>query len=339
MLHGIVKKAFKMLVSTLGDPFSINCEALANVLLPRATRLPVLLIGSRWQFDFQCAELKVKSSYAMVDDERGVKGAGIYLLDPAPTIGNKRPQELSDQERGQLMVAALRAVPKRYEGRMAVLTCPINKRLASTAGFQFPGQTEFFEDHWRSSAVMLLAGPRLRVALITNHLALRDVPGSLSVEGIARKLSILSEGVKQLFGIHEPKIGVCALNPHAGDGGLFGDEEGRLIGPAIEKARGICKAKISQPLPADTAFHRAIKGEFDVVVAMYHDQGLGPLKTVHFYDSVNVSLGLPYLRVSPDHGPATDLYRSGTANFDSFEQAAALCEAWLGDHHIGGASQ
>ena len=180
---------------------------------------------------------------------------------------------------------------------------------------------------------MLLAGPKLRVGLATNHLPLKDVPKAMTQPLILRKLAIFAEGLRNIYGITHPKIAVCGLNPHCGDRGLFGSEEIEIIRPAIEAFQNnFAWTTVSGPLPADTVFHSAAQGLFDGVLAMYHDQGLGPLKTIHFDTAVNVSVGLRNLRVSPDHGPAASLYGKGTASMKSFTAAFDLCEKWLEQH-------
>ena len=219
----------------------------------------------------------------------------------------------------------------RAETPLAVVTGPIDKYAAKCAGYSFPGQTEFFADLWQTPAIMILAGPQLRVGLATNHLALRDVPGSLTQRLIVDKLLLLSQSMREIYGIATPRIAVCGLNPHASDQGLFGDEEARVIVPAITEARLHLgkSATLVGPVPADTAFYFGYKGEFDCVLAMYHDQGLGPLKTVHFDNAVNISGGLRHFRVSPDHGPASDLYLRGRASPASLVQAINLAVSYL----------
>ena len=326
-----------MLICTLGDPLSINCEAVIKTVLPISVRRPVVIIGSKWQLEHQAAQLGLElPEIAVLQHPGDARFPGVFLLDSLPTIGHEEPHSLSPRDRGNLMKAALNSVPTDLEGiRFAVLTAPINKACAASAGFDFPGQTEFFEHHWRGESVMLLAGPKLRVALATNHLPIAKVPESLSEDLIVRKLKTLCFGLTRVFGIDKPRVAVCGLNPHCGDGGLFGQEDIEIIAPAVADAqKQLPWASISGPIPADTAFYRAYQGQFDAVLAMYHDQGLGPLKIVHFDDAVNVTLGLKHLRVSPDHGPAADLYGTGRASLASFRSAVALCERWL-DQTLG----
>ncbi|MCX6118271.1 MAG: 4-hydroxythreonine-4-phosphate dehydrogenase PdxA [Proteobacteria bacterium] len=243
---------------------------------------------------------------------------------------NEDPRNLSLEERGQCSVLALESVPKEMNAKFAVLTCPIDKHNAHKAGFQFSGQTEFFENLWNEKGIMILAGPQLRVGLTTNHMALKDVPAVLDSNLVSVKICLMAESLKKVFGIDRPRIAVCGLNPHCSDGGLFGDEEQNIILPAILGSKlKAAYASIQGPIPADTAFYRAYKGEFDGVLAQYHDQGLGPLKLVHWDTAVNVTGGLRYLRVSPDHGPAADLFGKNQASIKSFAAALELCKNWL----------
>ncbi len=196
----------------------------------------------------------------------------------------------------------------------AVVTCPITKEGLKAAGVPFPGHTEFLA-HLCGGAevVMMLAGDRLRVALVTIHVALRRALELLSPEIIEKTIRITDAFFRKFMGTASPRIAVAGLNPHAGEGGLFGDEETMIIAPAVAACRnGGIDAR--GPYPPDTIFHRAFRGEFDVVVAMTHDHGLIPLKLVHFEDGVNVTMGLPIIRTSVDHGTAYDIAGTGTAN-------------------------
>jgi len=160
---------------------------------------------------------------------------------------------------------------------------------------------------------MMLAGPRLRVVLATTHLALAEVPRRLSAEQIAFVAQLVSRELRERWGIASPRIAVCGLNPHAGEGGIFGDEEARIVAPAIAQARA-AGVDATGPHPADGLFPRAVRGDCDAVVALYHDQGLIPAKLLDFAETVNVTLGLPFPRTSPDHGTADDIAWQGKAD-------------------------
>jgi 4-hydroxythreonine-4-phosphate dehydrogenase len=196
----------------------------------------------------------------------------------------------------------------------AVVTCPITKEGLKHAGVSHPGHTEFLAQLCGGAeVVMMLAGDRLRVALATIHVALRRALELLSPEVIEKTIRITDDFFRKYMGTVAPRIAVAGLNPHAGEGGLFGDEETTMIAPAIAACRG-SGIDATGPWPPDTIFRRAWRGEFDVVVAMTHDHGLIPLKLVHFEDGVNVTMGLPILRTSVDHGTAYDIAGKGTAS-------------------------
>jgi 4-hydroxythreonine-4-phosphate dehydrogenase len=221
------------------------------------------------------------------------------------------------------VIEAIRAAARDcMAGRIdAMVTGPISKEVIGRAGYAYPGHTELLEElAGEGRAVMMLVGGRLRVALATIHCALRDVPGRLSTEGLLEILHVLHRDLRARFGIPAPRIAVCGLNPHAGEGGRFGDEEQRVIGPAVERAVAAGIAA-SGPHAADSLFHRAVQGEFDVVLGMYHDQALGPLKVHAFGRAVNVTLGLPLVRTSVDHGTAFDLAGRGAADAGSMIEA------------------
>ncbi|MFQ5514379.1 MAG: 4-hydroxythreonine-4-phosphate dehydrogenase PdxA [Myxococcota bacterium] len=210
-------------------------------------------------------------------------------------------------------------------GELDVLvTAPISKELLAEAGFPYPGHTELLAELCsRGRAVMLLVGGTLRVALATIHCPLREVPGRLTCGGLAETLGILDRDLRTRFGVQSPRIAVCGLNPHAGEGGRFGDEEVQVIEPAIATVRDDA-IDARGPFPADSLFHRAAEGEFDAVLAMYHDQGLAPLKLHAFGRAVNVTLGLPLLRTSVDHGTAFSLAGQGRADPGSMIEAIRL---------------
>jgi 4-hydroxythreonine-4-phosphate dehydrogenase len=176
---------------------------------------------------------------------------------------------------------------------------------------------------------MMLASDKLRVVLVTTHLPLRDVPSVLSVERIVRTARVTTEGLRAWFGIMNPRLALCALNPHAGDGGRFGQEDEELLTPAAREAG------IAGPFPADTVFVRAMRGEFDAVLAPYHDVGMTAIKVAAFGRAVNVTLGLPFPRTSPDHGTAFDIAGTGRADASSMRKALELAIALAGRNARG----
>jgi 4-hydroxythreonine-4-phosphate dehydrogenase len=219
----------------------------------------------------------------------------------------------------------LRAVDLALSEKIAaVVTAPISKAAMHLGGYHYPGHTELLAEKCQTSDyAMMLAGGDFRVVLATIHCPIREVPGRLNQAELVRFFSLTSRSLVSDFGISRPVLGVAALNPHAGERGLFGDEEAEIIAPAITAVRDQ-NVKVIGPLPADTIFVRHQRGEFDAVVVMYHDQGLIPLKLLHFGDAVNVTLGLPIIRTSVDHGTAYDLAGTGRADPGSLKAALSL---------------
>jgi 4-hydroxythreonine-4-phosphate dehydrogenase len=211
-----------------------------------------------------------------------------------------------------------------------MVTGPISKASLNLAGYRYPGHTELLADRTGATEVaMMLAGGKFRVVLATIHCALADVPELISTEALIRLFTLTCSSLQRDFGISKPSLGVAALNPHASEGGLFGDEEKEVIIPAVLEARGRGLA-VSGPFPADTLFWRHAQGEFDAICAMYHDQGLIPLKLLHFMDAVNVTLGLPIIRTSVDHGTAYDLAGEGRAHPGSLKAAIFMAAEMAG---------
>ncbi|NID15891.1 4-hydroxythreonine-4-phosphate dehydrogenase PdxA [Luteibacter yeojuensis] len=205
----------------------------------------------------------------------------------------------------------------------AVVTGPVQKSSINEAGIPFSGHTEFFAERASADVVMMLASPDLRVTLATTHLPLSAVPAAITPALLERTLRIVGSALASQFGIAHPRIAVLGLNPHAGEGGHMGREEIETIGPLLERLRGEAMDLLG-PLPADTAFVPAMRGRYDAVLAMYHDQALPVLKSEAFDSTVNVTLGLPFIRTSVDHGTALDLAGTGKASPASLFAAARL---------------
>lgn len=216
--------------------------------------------------------------------------------------------------------AIARAVQLALAGEVdGIVTAPIDKFALLQGGYDYPGHTEMLAELTHSRVAMMLASDKLRVVLATTHIALRDVPEALTRDAIESAAQVTRDGLRDWFGIASPRIALCALNPHAGDHGRFGDEDDRLLAPAARESG------LLGPFPADTVFVRAIRGEFDAVIAPYHDVGMTAIKVASFGSAVNVTLGLPFPRTSPDHGTALDIAGRDIANPSSFIAATRLC--------------
>jgi len=236
------------------------------------------------------------------------------------------------QPTGEGALVAWAAMERAAEGCKrgefaGVVTGPVSKERLARIGYPFPGQTEFFAARWGGEPVMAFCGGKLRVVLATWHVPLEHVARMLGPHLLLRTVAAARD-LCRAEGIATPRIGVCGLNPHAGEGGLIGREEINLINPALEKLRGKFPG-LSRCEPGDTLFGRALRGEFDVVIAMYHDQGLAPLKVIDFDEAVNVTLGLPHIRTSPDHGTAFGIAGQGVASATSFSNAVAAARRLL----------
>ena len=282
------------LAVTVGDPRGIGPEVVAKALAP-GIDADVALIGP--------------------DDLIGDIPAGLRI--GVGSLGNPPSEAVAGRLSGVAVETAAQMALRREVD--AIVTGPVNKAALHAAGYPYPGLTEFLA-HLAGDAdvAMLLAAGPLRVALVTTHLPLRDVPSRLTTEGVVRVGRIAAAGLTRWWGIAAPRLAVCAVNPHAGEGGLFGDEDDRILRPAA-KTLGA-----AGPLPADTVFVRALRGEFDAVLAPYHDVGMTAVKVAGFGKGVNVTLGLPFLRTAPDHGTAFDIAGQNKADAGSMRTALEL---------------
>lgn len=322
-----------MIYITLGDPYSINIEILAKCFdILGDLKSQTAIIGSYWHWQHQLNELDYCLSFPMKVVKTLNAQASLHHNLIFWDIGDKKLEKPADQmtdfERGLLAYKALKTLQGLPLAHSALITLPIDKAAANASGFSFPGQTEYCESLDQNSGIMILAGPKLRVGLVTNHEALRDVSDSINGNLIFDKLQLFNTSLKSIFNKSHPKIAVTGLNPHCSDNGMFGHEEKEVLEPAITKARMV-GINVTGPLPADSVFYNAYNGEFDGVLAMFHDQGLGPLKTVHFFDAVNITGGLSFFRGSPDHGPAQNLYLRKSARADSLRELIGYVKEYL----------
>ena len=278
---------------TVGDPRGIGPEVVAKALAdPRVSeRCDVVVIGP--------------------------EGAGVEV---AESIGHWRAGSDAALAGTLSGLAIERAVQMAQAGDVeGIVTAPIDKSALLAGGYDFPGHTEMLGALTGSSVAMMLASDKLRVVLATTHIPLRSVTENLSAASIIEAARITRNGLQTWFGIASPRIALCALNPHAGDGGRFGSEDTKILEPAARAAG------IDGPFPADTVFVRAMRGEFDAVIAPYHDVGMTAIKVASFGNAVNVTLGLPFPRTSPDHGTALDIAGQDRADPSSMIAATLLC--------------
>ena len=314
------------LALTLGDPAGIGSEiALAAWASGRVTQ-PFFLIGD----PAHLGPLATRAGVPLAEIASPEAAAALFAraLPVLPlTLPAAAPPGRPDPANAPAVVAAIdRAVALVQAGAAAaVVTNPINKKaLKDGTGFRFPGHTEYLA-HLGGVArpVMMLVSPELRVVPVTIHIALAEVPGALTAELIEETARITAQALIRDFGIARPRLAVAGLNPHAGEQGAMGREEIEIIAPALERLRGE-GLEISGPLPADTMFHAQARARYDVALTMYHDQGLIPLKALDFARGVNVTLGLPFIRTSPDHGTAYDIAGTGQADPTSLIEALNL---------------
>ncbi len=309
-----------MLALTMGEPAGIGAEIAVKAWLARnEVRLPsFFLIDDPERVDALAQEIGLAAPIVRID---GPEDAAANFPSALPVL----PIELDapvtpghpSRANARAVIAAIDlAVELAQAGRVeGLVTNPIRKQTLYGVGFDYPGHTEYLADLAGEGVVpvMMLACPGLRVVPVTIHLPLAEAVAALETETIVAKAMIVWRGLRQDFGIAEPRLEVAALNPHAGEGGALGTEETAIIQPAIEilRDRGV---DVTGPSPADSLFHESARAAYDAVMCMYHDQALIPLKTLNFEQGVNITLGLPFVRTSPDHGTALGIAGTGKAN-------------------------
>ena len=314
----------------MGDPAGIGPEVIVKALAGKAlSRLcrPVV-IGSRSVMEETIQSLRLGLKVVPLGNPRELspKANQMMVLDPLDKPIDRFELGLATPETGAASVAFIKkGVDLALAGQIdGIVTAPINKEAINMAGFHYPGHTELLADLTQSAEVgMMIVGGPLKIMFTTTHVAIRNLSSVLTTDRIAKAIRLAHLGLRDYFGIAKPKIGVAALNPHAGEHGLFGDEEDVTILPAVRQAR-TAGIDASDPMPADTLFGKAAKGAYHGIVAMYHDQGLIPLKLVAFGTCVNVTVGLPIIRTSVDHGTAYDIAGKGVADPGSLLEAVKL---------------
>ncbi len=308
------------LVITLGDPSGIGPEITAKALSCLKPKTEIIVVGDKWVFNKVCKAARIAGNIRFIDlnnvSRRNFSFGKIkseygrasieYLEKAMELIGNKEAD--------------------------ALVTCPISKQSASLSGFAYSGHTEYLLAKTQSEySVMMLLNNYLKMSLVTTHIPISEVPSRINKQKIIKTIILTHRSLKKLFGIKNPRVVVCGVNPHASDNGLIGDEENKIIKPALSLVKKSLKG-IEGPMPCDTAVAKAMQGYYDAVIAMYHDQALIPLKLSDPKSGVNITLGLPFVRTSPLHGTAFDIAGSAKADPSSLVQAiklAAICQSNL----------
>jgi len=319
---------------TMGDPTGIGPEIIVKILSDKSTFhfcRPIVL-GDRKIME---RAIRLLNSTLKINEiknvgEREYRNGRLNLLNLSNINLNEIDYGLPSIECGKAMVKYVEeAVKLTLDSKIdAITTAPISKKAISDAGYTYPGHTELLAElAGCKQYVMMLAGERLKVVLVTIHCPLKEVFHLLTMERILTTIKVTHHTLIDFFDEKKPKIAVAALNPHAGEGGLFGKEEEGIILPAIRQAQGL-GIEVEGPLSPDTLFYHAAQGAYSAVISMYHDQGLIPLKLLHFEDAVNITLGLPLIRTSVDHGTAYDIAGTGKAKplslFNALKLAARM---------------
>lgn len=331
-------KPRQTIVITMGEPKGIGPEIIIKALTsPHIQNLlpgfNFLIIGSaktlsqtaqKLNINFNPIKLSTPTIPSQTSDN-------IFLFEPSPYVyGLSEPENASESRNGlEYIISAVKILQaNKYN---ALVTAPVSKQAIQETGYSFVGHTELLAQKTLSRKVtMMFVAPKLKVSLVTTHIAYKKLLLYLTTEKILSAIEQTEEGLRKYFGVSQPRIAVCGLNPHSGEGKTFGREENTIIKPAIELARRrkiICEG----PFPADSIFYRTMQNNpdnhsvgFDAVVALYHDQGLIPIKTLSFFEAVQVTLGLPFIRTSPAHGVGFDIADKGIANPASMIEAIKL---------------
>lgn len=317
----------KRLAITIGDPGGVGPEITVRAVLSpevQACCRPIIIgDGIVMEEALKLVNASVKIRFVEIPDETIPSPDFIEMIDMQMLSDFEKGRATSEGGKacaGYIRRATEFALDNKVDG---IVTAPISKEALKMAGIKWPGHTEMLAELTATeNFTMMLVGGPLRVILVTIHTSIKSVPGMITKKNILRTIRLAKKACEML-GIERPRIGVAALNPHAGEAGIFGNEEIKNIVPAMDDAKkeGI---PVAGPFPPDTIFNKAYKGEFDIVVCMYHDQGLIPLKMIAFDIGVNVTIGLPFVRTSPDHGTAYDIAWKGIADSSSMIEAIKL---------------
>jgi 4-hydroxythreonine-4-phosphate dehydrogenase len=316
------------LVLTPGEPASIAPEITAKAWDALKTGPSFCVIGD---IEYLKSRGGIYKRVEKIADATAVFKSAIPVLHrplPSPSIAGK----LNSKNSPWVIAAIEEAVALCGSGEAAgMVTNPIQKEILYDVGFKFQGHTDFLASLTHSKEVMMLVGEGLRAVPITVHIPLSDVPKTLTTEAIVAQGNIVAEALQTYFGIAHPRLAVTGLNPHAGENGAMGHEDQSIVAPGVAQLRagGLI---VLGPLPADTAFHPEARATYDAILCMYHDQALIPVKTLDFHGGVNVTLGLPFIRTSPDHGTALSLAGTGKANPSSLIAAIKLAFSMTRNH-------
>ena len=320
---------------SMGDPAGIGPEIIAKALIePEIRDLAVYVIvgdsdvisGSFERFSNgtdQIVHLTNSREDVILDEDR------INILDPDPLLKVPFRAGVPTEEGARKTLDSITFAATMLQNdvgftRKAMVTAPVNKSEIARVSPGFIGHTEYLRDFFAASSItMVLIGEKLCVVPVTRHIPVKDVARALTQDVILENMKNVLRYKKIISGKDEPAIGVCALNPHSGENGTIGREEIDIITPAVEETKKLY-SNITGPVPADVAFYKALKGQFDIVIAMYHDQGLGPFKMIDFDNGVNMTLGLGQIRTSPDHGTAYDIAGKDIASAESMGCAISL---------------
>jgi 4-hydroxythreonine-4-phosphate dehydrogenase len=323
-------KAKPLIGITMGDPVGIGPEIIIKAL-SRArihTRCRPFVFGDGRLFEKTVRQLrsplKVRDVSTTGEIRSSRKILNVLSL-PIQNLDHLQPGVPSKSAGIAMLAAITRGTELALAGEItALVTAPIHKEALRLAGSPHPGHTELLADLCGGPPVrMMLAGGKLRVILVTTHAPMSEVPKLITTPKVLTTIELADRTMKKYFGIRRPRIAVAGLNPHAGEGGLFGPEDQTLIRPAVDEARASGIQAVG-PLPPDSLFHQAYRGDYDIVVAMYHDQGLIPLKMLSFGRAVNITVGLPFIRTSVDHGTAYDIAGKGIADPSSLIAAIEI---------------
>lgn len=307
----------KPIVITMGDPLGIGPEVIVKSLLAVKFKSPVMVVGERAAFS-RCRDIKKFYRLKFLD-----------FIETQPRLHGYLPATAAEAALDALEIAVDLI---RHKKAAALVTAPVSKERLAEIGFAYPGHTEYLCAAFGvKKHAMLLFHERLRVALTTIHVPFSQVTKLVTQDSVVEKLELLVCSLLRDFKIKAPRVAVCGLNPHAGENGLLGTEEKHVIAPAIKKflKQAPKNVRVFGPLSADTVFHEALSGKYDAVLCQYHDQGLIPLKTTGFHTGVNMTLGLPFVRTSPDHGTAFDLFGKNRANPGSMLAAIHAAQNFL----------